>query len=143
MSDPREERLRGLVSDDPGHRYSEDELDAIEELDADLAYRIARAQALQERAAPAGVEGPIDPAEVAEAVAEARRILMRDGGDIELVGIEGSTVRVRMKGACVGCPRSVLDLRNVVERLVRSRAPAVTAVVNEGIGRTKPQARSE
>lgn len=122
-------RLRGLLREDPAYRYSEEELDAIEAVDPDLAYRIARAQAL----APPVIEpeaGPVDPIRVAEALEEARRILMRDGGDIELAGIEGAVVRVRMKGACVGCPRSVLDLRNVVERLLRSRVPAVRQVLN-------------
>jgi len=113
--------------------YTEEELDAIEELDAELALRLDRAQTLAARDQAADREppsGPVDPAKVAEAVEEARRILMQDGGDIELVEVDGPTVRVRMKGACVGCPRSVLDLKNVVERLVRSRAPGVHEVVN-------------
>lgn len=127
-----DERLRRLLHEDPAHFYSEDELDAIEEIDPDLAFRIARAQALAQRfAASTPTEGgSVELGKVAEAVEEARRILMRDGGDIELVGVEGSVVRVRMKGACVGCPRSVLDLRNVVERLVRNRVPAVSKVEN-------------
>lgn len=127
-----DERLRGLLHEDPAHLYSEDELDAIEEIDADLAFRIARAQALAQRfaASPPAEDGSVELGKVAEAVEEARRILMRDGGDLELVGVEGSVVRVRMKGACVGCPRSVLDLRNVVERLVRNRVPAVSKVEN-------------
>lgn len=127
-----DERLCGLLHEDPAHFYSEEELDAIEEIDPDLAFRIARAQALAQRfAASTSTEGgPVELGKVAEAVEEARRILMRDGGDIELMGVEGSVVRVRMKGACVGCPRSVLDLRNVVERLVRNRVPAVSKVEN-------------
>ena len=129
--DDRSERLQALLHPDPEHVYTEEELDAIDEVDPEQAYRIARAQILAQREAPVrAAEGPVDPAEVAAAVEEARRILMQDGGDIELVGIEGSVVRVRMKGACVGCPNSVLDLRNVVTRLVRSRAPGVTEVVN-------------
>jgi len=35
-----------------------------------------------------------------------------------------------MKGACVGCPRAPLDLRNVVEAMVRKRYPQVRAVLN-------------
>ena len=46
-----------------------------------------------------------------------------------LVGIVGATVRVRMKGACAGCPNSVLDLRNVVEKVVCA-VPGVGSVVN-------------
>jgi toxin CptA len=120
-----------LLSDDPEHVYSEDELDAIEAVDPELALRLDRAQTFaQRRATETPPEGPIDEAAVRQAVEEARRILMQDGGDIEYAGLDGRTVRVRLKGACVGCPRSTLDLKNVVERLVRSRAPGVERVAN-------------
>ncbi len=113
--------------------YTEQELDALEETDPDMAYRIARAQAVIARdrtaPAPAGHAGPPDRGAVERAVADVRRILQRDGGDIELVAIEGAVVRVRMKGACAGCPNSVLDLRNVVEKVVCA-VPGVSAVVN-------------
>lgn len=120
-----------LLSDDPDHVYSEDELDAIEELDPELALRLDRAQTFAAReAADVPADGPIDEDAVRAAIEEARRILMQDGGDIEFVELDGRTVRVRLKGACVGCPRSTLDLKNVVERLVRSRAPGVASVAN-------------
>lgn len=120
-----------LLSEDPDHVYSEDELDAIEAVDPELALRLDRAQTFamrQEADEPA--DGPIDESAVRQAVEEARRILMQDGGDIEYIGLDGRTVQVRLKGACVGCPRSTLDLKNVVERLVRSRAPGVERVAN-------------
>ncbi|WP_018875327.1 MULTISPECIES: NifU family protein [unclassified Thioalkalivibrio] len=120
-----------LLNDDPDHVYSEDELDAIEELDPELALRLDRAQTFAEReASDVPADGPIDEDAVRAAIEEARRILMQDGGDIEFVELDGRTVRVRLKGACVGCPRSTLDLKNVVERLVRSRAPGVASVAN-------------
>ena len=114
--------------------FTEEELDALELVDPDRAYRIARAQALAEqsgtRAAAGVVPGkPPDATKVQEAVEDVRQILLRDGGDIELVDIQGSTVRVRMKGACVGCPNSVLDLRNVVEKIVLA-VPGVERVEN-------------
>jgi len=127
-----QERLEALLSDDPDHVYSDEELDAIEEIDAEMALRIDRVQTAARRQGGVVVaDGPIDESRVREAVEEARKILMQDGGDIEFVAIEERTVRVRLKGACVGCPRSTLDLRNVVERLVRSREPGVARVVNE------------
>ncbi len=120
-----------LLSDDPDHTYSEEELDAIEALDPELALRLDRAQTFAAReAADVPADGPIDEDAVRAAIEEARRILMQDGGDIEFVELEGRTVRVRLKGACVGCPRSTLDLKNVVERLVRARAPGVANVAN-------------
>ena len=126
-----QERLEALLNPDPDHVYSEEELDAIEEIDAELALRLDRAQTLAQREAPdVPADGPIDEARVREAVEEARKILMQDGGDIEFVAIEDRTVKVRLKGACVGCPRSALDLKNVVERLIRSKVPGVAGVAN-------------
>lgn len=123
--------LERRLSTDPGHVYTDEELDAIEELDPELALRIDRAQTMAARAAGREVaEGPIDLDEVLAAIEEARRILMQDGGDIEFVELDGRVVRVRFKGACVGCPRSALDLKNVVERLVRGRVPGVAEVAN-------------
>jgi len=123
--------VQSLLSDDPDHFYTEEELDAIEELDPELALRLDRAQTMaQQGRSEAPAEGPIDEADVEAAVGEARSVLMQDGGDIEYVGLEGRTVYVRLKGACAGCPRSTLDLKNVVERLIKSRAPGVATVAN-------------
>jgi len=112
--------------------FTEEELDALETTDPDAAYRIARAQAFaartENKSRIVSNELP-DRAAVGQAIEDVRRILSRDGGDIELVDIEGHTVRVRMKGACAGCPNSVLDLRNVVEKIVCA-VPGVGAVVN-------------
>ncbi len=77
-----------------------------------------------------GPDDPLpDPEAVAEAVHTVRRILMRDGGDIELVDIIQRDVRVRMKGACAGCPNAVIDLKQVVERIVGA-VPGVVSVSN-------------
>lgn len=120
-----------LLHPDPAHIYSEDELDAIEAVDPELALRLDRAQTFAERqAADQPATGPIDEDQVRQAITEARRILQQDGGDIEFIAVEERTVKVRLKGACVGCPRATLDLRNVVERLVKARAPGVERVAN-------------
>lgn len=131
MGNDIDARLRPLLRDDASYQYSSDELDAIEAIDPAMALRLDRVQfmAAQCRSAQ-GNEAEVDAVQVGLAIDEARRILSRDGGDIELVAVEGRTVRVRLKGACVGCPNSVMDLRNVVERLVRARAPGVSEVVN-------------
>ena len=133
----KEDKLRFLLSDDPGHEYSDEELDAIEAIDPYMAIRLDRVQFLARKEAEAATQeqdqdanGPISEDVVQEVLGEVRKILSQDGGDIEFVAIEGQQVRVRMKGACVGCPNAVLDLKNVVERLIRSRIPAVKSVIN-------------
>lgn len=65
---------------------------------------------------------------VKEALDQIRPFLQRDGGDIELVEIDGGVVKVRLTGACHGCPMSQVTLKNGVERAVKSMVPEVTAV---------------
>jgi len=111
--------------------YTEDELDALERTDPRAALRIAREQAILkkrlEQEVPAGARMP-DDNEVRETLNEARQILMRDGGDLEFVSLAEGVLTVRLKGACAGCPRSALDLKNVVEALLRKRFPALREV---------------
>ena len=114
--------------------YSEEELDALEAEDPLAAAKIAHAQAMAERGLDRrrryGPDDPLpDPATVTEAVQTVRHILHRDGGDIELVEIIERDVRVRMKGACAGCPNAVIDLKQVVERIVGA-VPGVVSVSN-------------
>ncbi len=118
----------------PVRFYTEEELDALDEQDPVLAARIAHAQAMASRSIGRKKEfGPgdplPDPAAVTEAIGAVRRILSRDGGDIEMVGIEGRNIQVRMKGACTGCPNAVLDLQQVVEKIVGA-VPGVASVSN-------------
>jgi len=115
--------------------YTEEELDALYERDPVAALRISREQhqlrQLVDRAPRQDTDQPLPGAnELAAVLEEVRSVLLRDGGDIELVGLAGSVLRVRMKGNCAGCPRSALDLKHVVERLIRSRFPAVSRVEN-------------
>ncbi|HXZ52764.1 MAG TPA: NifU family protein [Burkholderiales bacterium] len=113
--------------------YTEEELDALERADPRAALRIAREQEVLrrqiQRQAPQGAEVPTEE-QVKECLVEARRILMRDGGDLEFVALEAGVLTVRLKGACAGCPRSALDLKNVVEALVRKRFPAIARVAS-------------
>jgi len=57
-----------------------------------------------------------------------RPMLQRDGGDVELVDIQGGIVTVRLQGACAGCPMSQMTLRNGIERVLKERIPEVKAV---------------
>ena len=58
-----------------------------------------------------------------------RPLLQRDGGDIEFVGIEDKTVKVRLQGACRGCPGSQMTLQMGVERLLKEQLPEIVGVV--------------
>lgn len=61
---------------------------------------------------------------------EIRPRLQADGGDIELVDVEeGGVVKVRLKGACAGCPGAQMTLQFGVQRLLQERVPEVTQVV--------------
>ena len=57
-----------------------------------------------------------------------RPMLQADGGDVELVDVEDGVVKVRLKGACAGCPMSQMTIKNGVERLLKEQIPEVTAV---------------
>ena len=113
--------------------YTEDELDALERENPREALRIAREQEMLKRQIAAEIpEGSRIPAieEIKLVIDEVRQILMRDGGDLDFVALEGDAVVVRLKGACAGCPRAALDLKGVVEALLRRRFPAIREVRN-------------
>lgn len=66
--------------------------------------------------------------EVEKVLEEIRPNLQADGGDIELVDIEGGIVKVRLKGACAGCPMSQMTLTFGVEKALKARIPEVEKV---------------
>jgi len=59
-----------------------------------------------------------------------RPSVQSDGGDLELVEItDDGTVKIRLHGACVGCPSSMMTLREGVERNLKDHVPEVTTVI--------------
>ena len=68
--------------------------------------------------------------EKVEAVIEKiRPMLQADGGDVELVDVEETgVVKVRLQGACAGCPMSQMTLKSGIERLLKQEIPEVTSV---------------
>ena len=66
---------------------------------------------------------------VEEALRVIRPALQADGGDVELVDVDGGIVKVRLTGACGGCPMSAITLKNGIERLLREQVPGVEEVV--------------
>ena len=65
---------------------------------------------------------------VQAALAEIKPQIQADGGDIDLVAVENNIVKVRLRGACVGCPMSALTLKQGVERIIKSKVPEVKSV---------------
>ncbi|MHC4635452.1 MAG: NifU family protein [Planctomycetota bacterium] len=58
--------------------------------------------------------------------------LQSHGGDIELLGVdEDNTVRVRLKGACSGCPSAAMTLKMGIERMLKEQIPEVKEVIAE------------
>ena len=56
-------------------------------------------------------------------------LLAMEGGSIELVSVEDGTVKVRLRGACAGCPMSQFTLVNFVEATLKEKIPEVKEVV--------------
>ncbi|NQT48692.1 MAG: NifU family protein [Chloroflexi bacterium] len=58
-----------------------------------------------------------------------RPALQADGGDVELIEVNEGVVKVRLTGACGGCPMATMTLRNGIERILREEVPEVKEVV--------------
>ena len=58
-----------------------------------------------------------------------RPALQADGGDVELVAVEDGVVKVRLVGACGGCPMSQMTLAYGIERVLKAELPEVKRVV--------------
>jgi len=57
-----------------------------------------------------------------------RPMLQADGGDVELVEVVDGVVKVRLQGACAGCPMSQMTLKNGIERMLKQEIPQVKSV---------------
>ncbi|BEV35781.1 NifU family protein [Synechococcus sp. M16CYN] len=60
---------------------------------------------------------------------ELRPFLMADGGNVEVVELDGPIVKVRLQGACGSCPSSTMTLKMGIERKMRELIPEVSEVV--------------
>ena len=65
---------------------------------------------------------------VKKAIEKIRPMLQGDGGDIEFVGVEEGVVKVKLKGACSGCPMSQMTIKGTVERTLKKEVPGVERV---------------
>ncbi len=66
---------------------------------------------------------------VEEALGKIRPFLQRDGGDVELVDVQDDgVVKVKLKGACSGCPGATMTLKNTIEETLKQEVPEVKSV---------------
>jgi len=66
---------------------------------------------------------------VEKAIEKIRQYLQADGGDIELVEVEDGIVKVKLLGACKGCPMAQMTIQQGVERAIKKEVPEVKSVV--------------
>ena len=65
---------------------------------------------------------------VQTAIDKIRPSLQADGGDVELVSVDDGVVKVRLTGACKGCPMSQMTLKNGIEKFIKKELPQVDRV---------------
>jgi len=66
---------------------------------------------------------------IEEVLNQIRPNLVRDGGNVELVDATDGIVKVKLTGACGGCPMASMTLKNGVERILKEKVPEVKEVV--------------
>ena len=66
---------------------------------------------------------------IEKALESIRPALQADGGDIQLVSVEDGVVKVRLTGACGGCPMSQMTMTQGVEKAIRKVVPEVKKVI--------------
>ena len=68
--------------------------------------------------------------EKVEAVlAKIRPSLVADGGDVELVDVNDGVVKLKLTGACAGCPMSTMTLKMGIERIMKKEIPEIKEVI--------------
>ena len=70
----------------------------------------------------------LNPENVETVLDELRPYLMADGGNVELVEIEGPVVKLRLQGACGSCPSSTMTLKMGIERKLQDSIPEIAEV---------------
>ncbi len=66
---------------------------------------------------------------IEKALDKIRPSLMADGGNVELLEVEGDLVKVKLTGACAGCPMSQMTLKMGIERILKKEIPEIKEVV--------------
>ncbi len=71
----------------------------------------------------------LTPENVETVLDELRPYLISDGGNVEVVELDGPVVRLRLQGACGSCPSSTMTLKMGIERRLREKIPEISEVV--------------
>ena len=75
--------------------------------------------------------GSLTKFQVEQALVEVREFILSDGGDIEVVKVEGHQVFIKLKGACVSCPLSFYTVQMGIVRALQEQISAQIEVVLE------------
>ena len=67
--------------------------------------------------------------QVEAALAKIRPALQADGGDVELVDVDEGVVKLRLKGACGGCPMATMTLQQGIAKVLKEQIPEVKEVI--------------
>ena len=67
--------------------------------------------------------------EIKQLLEKVRPLLQRDGGDVEFVSYEDGIVKVKLQGACSGCPGAQMTLKMVIEKMLKEQFSEVKEVV--------------
>ncbi|MCM0594429.1 MAG: NifU family protein [Gloeotrichia echinulata IR180] len=59
---------------------------------------------------------------------EMRPYLISDGGNVEVVELDGPVVKLRLQGACGSCPSSTMTLRMGIERRLKEQIPEIAEI---------------
>ncbi len=66
---------------------------------------------------------------VEEVLDKIRPSLIKDGGNVELVEVNDGIVKVKLVGACAGCPMSTMTLKMGIEKILKQEIPEIKEVV--------------
>ena len=76
---------------------------------------------------------------VKQALQQVRPYMHSHGGNVELLGIDGGIVRLRLHGSCHGCPSSAATLRQNIEQAILEKAPDVAGIEVESESGPPPE----
>ena len=66
---------------------------------------------------------------VQSALDKIRPALQADGGDVELIEVTDGVVKLRLQGACGGCPMASMTIKHGIEKILKERIPEVKEVI--------------